>query len=258
MLKTLLIDDETACLTRLGLLLKHYCSATVEVVGQCQTVDDGLAAIDLQQPDLVFLDVELGHKTGFDLLGGVPLIHFDLVFCTAHDTYALRAFQADAVDYLLKPIDPDKLVRAVGKVLARSPKDRTEHHHQLTRTLAQQDRPISRIGIPDGQGLRYIDLDEVVCCESDGGYTHFYGKNKRTGKKSDNRLATASRPLKEFEEVLANSNFCRIHASCMINLAYLENYINGRGGEVWMADGTRLIVSNGYKPAFLRRIKPGI
>ena len=255
-LKTLLIDDEKSCLDRLDRLLKHYCPKTIEVVGQCQTVDDAVQAIDRQRPDLVFLDVELGDRTGFDLLGEVPLIDFDVVFSTAHQSYAFQAFQADAVDYLLKPIDPDKLVKAVGKILARSPEDRTEHQHLLAQSVDNQERNIKRIGIPNVYGRRYIDVEDIVYCRSNGGYTEFYGP--RIGPNQERLIDTASDSLKEFEKALTNSGFCRIHASHLINLAYLKTYTNGRGGEVLLTDGTRLMVSNQCKADFLQRTKAGI
>jgi two-component system LytT family response regulator len=255
MLRTLLIDDEKPCLNRLKILLAHYCSTTVDVVGECQTVDAALDAIDALKPDLIFLDVHLADKTGFDLLGGVALINFDVVFSTAHDEYALRAFQADAVDYLLKPIDSEKLIKAVGKVLARSPKDRTEHHNQLSQAVDRQDRKITRIGIPTEKGRTYIDVASIVYCKSDGGYTKFFGARE---KGRENLMGMASDSLKEFEIALNGSNFCRIHNSHLINLAYLKSYINGRGGQVEMTDGTVLDVSDQRKEEFKRRTQDGL
>ncbi len=256
MLKTLLIDDEKPCLERLERLLSHYCPKTIQIVGRCQTVADALQAIEIHKPDLIFLDVELGDKTGFDLLSEVSLIDFDVIFSTAHKTYAFQAFEADAVDYLVKPIDHDKLVKAVSKVLARSPIDRAEYHNRLAQAVDNQERQIRRIGIPDVHGRTYIDTEDIYYCRSDLSGTDFYGKRKSATE--ENRLATATNPLKDFEKALSSSNFCRIHASHLINLAYLKAYINGRGGEVLMTDGTRLIVSNTCKAEFVRRTKSGI
>ncbi len=255
MLKTLLIDDEKPCLEKLDKLLKHYCPDTVRVVDHCLTVDAALKAIDEHQPELVFLDVRLGDKTGFDLLGGVPLINFDVVFSTAHDSYALRAFQADAVDYLLKPIDPDKLVRAIGKVLARSPKDRTEHHHQLTQAVDRSDRKVGRISIPAEKGRIYIDVRDIVYCQSHKGCVNLFGVKDKDGT---NLLGKIAHSLDDFEDSLRDANFYRIHDANLINLAYLKSYMNGRGGQVEMTDGTVLDVSASCKTEFKKRTQSGL
>ncbi len=255
MLKTILIDDENLCLNRLKIMLAHYCPTSITVVGECQTVESALTAIETYSPDLIFLDVQLGSKTGFDLLGGVTQINFDVIFSTAHDEYALRAFQADAVDYLLKPIDADKLKKAVGKVLARSPRDRIEHQSQLTQSVDNRDRQVKRIGLPVGSGLTFIEVEDIVYCTCDEGRIKFFGVRE---KGQTNLLGVDYNTLTNYEESLNKSGFCRIHDSCLINMAYLKSYINGRGGQAEMKDGTTLNVSNQRKAEFIRRIRSGI
>ncbi|MBO0929808.1 LytR/AlgR family response regulator transcription factor [Fibrella aquatilis] len=269
MLRTLLIDDENPSLDKLEKLLAHYCSTTVQVVGRCQTVESALLAIDTQQPDLVFLDVHLGDRTGFDLLAGVPDITFDVVFSTAYDTYALRAFQANAVDYLLKPIDPDRLRKAVEKVQSRSVHDRTEYRQQIIQSVDNQQRRVGKVSIPVGSGRVYIAVGDIEYCQTDTerGCLNLYGLREKKmvenelGLKEiklvDNVLGRLTHTLDEFEKSLNDPAFCRIHESRLINLTYLKEYINGRGGTVIMTDGTELIVSDRHKANFKRRTQLG-
>ncbi len=255
MLNTILIDNERSALSRLQILLSHECADMINIVDQCRTVEAAIAAIDAHKPDLIFLDIQLGSQTGFDLLGGIAAINFDVIFVTAHDEFALRAFQADAVDYLLKPIDADKLKKAVSKVVARSLRDRSEHQNKLTEAVYNRDRPITKIGIPTSNGRLFINIQDIVYCKSDGGYTKFIGLVE---KGRENLLGMATDSLSKFEEALKNSNFCRIHDSHIINMAYLKAYVNGRGGQVKLMDGTELNVSEGRKAEFKRRIQGDI
>jgi two-component system, LytTR family, response regulator len=249
-LRALLIDDEPASLNRLGILLGHYCPDIVEVVGECQTVEEAHLAIETHTPDLIFLDVQLGSKTGFDLLGGIPLITFDIIFSTASEHHALRAFQVDAVDYLTKPIDGDKLKKAVGKVLARSPQSRIEHHGRLTEAVEKQQHEIRRIGLPMSNGRTFVKLEDIYYFKSDRGYTRVFGRKGEL-------MGMASETLGDFQKALEDSRFYRIHDSHMINMEHVKSYINGRGGIAVLADGTELNVSEQRKAGFLHRLKSG-
>lgn len=166
MLRTILIDDEKPCLERLSYWLQQRCADMVQIVGQYQTIGESLNAIEDLKPDLVFLDVELkldGDRICFDLLGGVRQIDFSVIFATAFEQYAMRAFEVDAIDYLKKPIDADKLVKAVRKVQDRSPLERTYHQQQVEQAvLDKASHKIGRIGIPMRNGRGFIHVNDIV------------------------------------------------------------------------------------------------
>lgn len=261
-LRTLLIDDQPLYLDRLDRLIKHYCPQTIQIIDHCQTLQEALNAIEAQRPDLIFLDVELDEgQSGFELLSQVTLIDFDVIFCTSHMEYAFQAFRADAVDYLLKPVDSDQLVKAINKVLARSPRERAEHLEQLTEVTTSEVRKVSRIGIPNTTGRYFIDLIDIYYCEAANKGTDFYGPRNEnlTGIYKKGWLGSTSESLISFAKALQNSNFYQIHESCLINMAHVKAYRSvKRGGTVTMKDGTELSVSGGRRGGFLETVKGGI
>ena len=247
MLKTIIVDDEQHCINRLGdLLLAHR--KVVQVTGSYQSYHQALDAIRNSGPDLIFLDVQLGDKTGFDLLKALESIDFDIVFTTAFDKYAVEAFRFSAVDYLLKPIDAEKLKGAIqrlqGKVSAKVLSKKIE---TLFYNLQQDENRSKRIAIPTAEGLTFIEVNDIVRCQSDVNYTNIFNKN---GQK-----ITVSRTLKQFEELLDNHNFFRVHKSHLINLSCIKKYNKGKGGTITMIDGPEIEVSMRRKDPFLQRLQ---
>lgn len=250
MIRAISIDDEAHCLDRLSHLLAEHCPSTIKPVGTAQSVEDGIRLIQELQPDLVFLDVQIHDKTGFDLLKSLNRVPFDVIFTTAFEKYAVQAFKFSAVDYLLKPIDPDDLKQAVDKLTHKSEKsDTLEKLDTLFHNLTTNQNTSKRIAIPIETGLIFLHVTDIIRCQSDGNYTLIFLK--------DGQKFLVARTLKEFDETLADADFFRIHHSHLINLAYVKSYIKGKGGSVVMIDNSEIDVSTRRKDDFLKRVGSG-
>ena len=229
------------------MLLSKNCSDTVELLASVQSVEEGLTAVRTYKPQLVFLDIEIGNKTGFDLLKQLPEINFEVIFTTAYDKYAVQAFKFSALDYLLKPIDTDELQAALKKLNDKvSQKDIAGKFDTLFHNLKNIQSSSKRICVPVLSGLVFIQTDDIIRCESNINYTTLFLKDKQ-------KLLVA-KTLKEFEEMLTEYNFYRVHNSHLINLAYIKMYNKGKGGTVTMTDGSEIEVSTRRKDDFLKRL----
>ncbi|MCK0147641.1 LytTR family DNA-binding domain-containing protein [Arenibacter sp. F26102] len=244
MIRAIIIDDELHCINRLTELVKPL--ENVTLVGAYTSVEEGSHAILALAPDLIFLDVQINDKTGFDLLEKVGKKDFEVIFTTAFDTYAVLAFKFSAVDYLLKPIDADDLIQALEKVNEKlDKKDFEKKVETLLSNLNKKDIH-KRISIPTSEGLIFIEVSEIVRCQSDVNYTNIF--------LNGNKKITVSKTLKSFEALLSNCNFFRIHNSHLINLECISKYTKGKGGYVTLVDGTYLEVSTRRKEEFLKRL----
>lgn len=247
MITAIIIDDEQHCINRLTNLLSDCCADNVKLCGAFQSVEEGLQAIKQLNPQLIFLDVEIHDKTGFDLLKQLPETNFEVIFTTAYDKYAVQAFKFSAIDYLLKPIDADELHAAIKKLNEKVyQKDITQKLDTLFYNLKSIPGSSKRICVPVLSGLVFIQTDDIIRCESSVNYTTLFLKNKQ-------KLLVA-KTLKEFEELLHDYNFYRIHNSHLINLAYIKMYNKGKGGSVTMEDGTEIEVSTRRKDEFLKKL----
>ena len=247
MIRAIIIDDEQACIDRLSRMLADAHAEDVAVVASCRTVKDGLDALMKLNPDVVFLDVQLQEHTGFDLLEQVPHIHLDVVFTTAFEKYAVQAFKFSAIDYLLKPVDPDDLRQAIAKVQGKlSSQEMSRKLDTLFHNLKTLEGVQKRISVPTLSGLEFVLVSDIIRCEADANYTHIVLKN--------HQKMTVARTLKEFEELLADYNFFRVHNSHLINLAHVVRYDRGKGGFVSMDDHSQIEVSTRRKEEFLRRL----
>jgi two-component system, LytTR family, response regulator len=246
MIRTIIVDDEQHCVNRLQDLLHTYCKNTVHVAGTFNTVESAKTGINEYKPDLLFLDIQLHESTGFELLGQLPEITFEVIFITAYDNYAIKAFKFSAIDYLLKPVDPDDLLQAIMKM-----KKISEQHelskkfdalfHNLTNAGATR-----KIAVPTNKGLVFLLINDIIRCEANVNYTTIYLKDKQ-------QLMVA-KTLKDFDEMLTEYQFFRIHNSHLINLNYLGSYHKGKGGYVTLTDNTSLEVSTRKKDIFLKKI----
>lgn len=206
-----------------------------------------MQAIQDLKPGLVFLDVQMGDQTGFDLLQQIDEIDFEVIFITAHEKYAVQAFRFSAFDYLLKPVDRNELLTAIEKLKEKfSQQEQSQKIETLFHNLKSLNGASRRISIPTGNGLLFPEVNEIVRCESDINYTHIFLK--------DRQKITVSRTLKEFEELLSDCNFFRIHNSHLINLSFIKSYQKGKGGMVTLTDNTQIEVSVRRKEQFLKRI----
>ncbi|HRN57574.1 MAG TPA: LytTR family DNA-binding domain-containing protein, partial [Agriterribacter sp.] len=196
---------------------------------------------------LVFLDMQIHDKTGFDLLKQVGEINFDVIFTTAYEKYAVQAFKFSAIDYLLKPVDADELKQAVAKLEQRlSKNEMSKKVDALFDNMKNMQTASKRIGIPTVSGITYVAVGDIIRCHSQINYTVFYLK--------DNQKITVAKTLKEFEEMLSDHNFYRVHNSHLINLAYVKKYHRGKGGYLTMADNTEIEVSIRRKDELLKKL----
>ena len=247
MITAIIIDDEQHCINKLESLLAEHCGDTVALKGSFQSVKEGIKAIEQIQPAIVFLDIRIKAQTGFDLLKQLHQINFDIIFTTAHDTYAVQAFRFSAIDYLLKPVNAHELVTAVDKIKNKFLKaDVTEKFNALFHNLKTIKSSSKKICLPVLTGLVFVTVDDIIRCESSLNYTTIFT--------SDKKKLFVSKTLKEIEKLLSDCNFFRVHHSYLINLNRIKNYHKGRGGFVTMEDGTDVEVSTRKKDDFLKRI----
>jgi len=247
MLKTIIIDDEPAAREKLELLVKKYCATQIQLMEICKSAEEGIKAISKHKPDLVFLDVEMPAMTGFDMLKRLPKIDFEVIFTTAHDHYAIKAIKFSAIDYLLKPIDLEQLQEAVARVVEKRGSKSLPQYESFVENIVAGNSKLENLSIPTSNGLVFVKVNDIIRCESASNYTVFYMTNK------DQVVAT--RTLKEFEELLEESGFIRIHHSHLINKLHLKQYIRGAGGQVIMSDGKTLDVSRRKKDEVMDKLK---
>lgn len=249
MIRAIIVDDEIHCMERLQRLLEEHYAGTVAVEGQYHAVNDAYNAILSAKPDLVFLDIQLKEESGFDLLKRFREIPFKVIFTTAHAQYAIQAFKFSAVDYLLKPIVTGDLIPAVDKIIdGHSKNDMLKRLEALFFNLQYQQAALRKISIPTQEGLEFVEVSEIVRCQADVNYTVIHLQSGRT--------IVVSRTLKEFETLLEDSNFFRLHHSHLVNLHYVKKYHKGKGGYVTLHDNTELDVSVRRKEALLKRMRP--
>ena len=252
MIKCLIIDDEQHCIDSLSGLIQKKFSHVLQVAAAVQSVAEGLRALREHQPQLVFLDVHIGEETGFDFLRQLPHRNLDIIFTTAYEKYAVQAFRFSATDYLLKPVDEDELATAVEKVKnTRTPAEMNRKFETLLENIDQlkQYTPPKKIIVPTVNGFELIPVIDILRCQSDINYTTIYMK--------DRQKLVVAKTLKEFEEMLEDYNFFRIHNSHLVNLAYIKSYNKGKGGSVIMTDNTEIEVSTRRKEDFLKKLAAG-
>ena len=236
------IDDEQHCVDRMLFLLRSYISSAHILC--FTTAGEAVKGIDEQRPDIVFLDVRLGDKTGFDVLSAVSYRNFKLIFTTAYEQYAIRAFKLSAIDFLLKPVDQEDFEKAIQKALKKIEQEQLyDRINVLLSHLSAESLP-KKISIPSKQGYVFLDIAEIVRCEADVNYTHIFS--------TDGKKYTVSKSLKHFEELLSQQRFFRIHNSHLINMAYAKAY--DRAGYVTLSNDTRLEISVRRREGFFKML----
>ncbi|MEZ5040761.1 MAG: LytTR family DNA-binding domain-containing protein [Saprospiraceae bacterium] len=244
-IKSLIVDDEQDSRESLFHFLTKYCPE-IEVIGSSTNIQEARQAIGIHQPKLLFLDIEMPYGNAFDLLEQLPEVDFEIVFITAFSQYAVQAFNLSAAHYLLKPIDIDELVTAVEKVKNRLQKIHTLNSANILKeNLSYLQSQHQKVVLPLLDGFEVVRMAEILYCEADENFTHFYFTN---GKKS-----LICRKLKFFDQLLSLHGFCRIHRSYLINMEYVQRYVKGKGGTVVLENGQQLQVANARKNEFLER-----
>jgi len=238
MIKAVIIDDIPEAITVLKADLETYCD-NIEVIGSANGVVSGAKVIKDLKPDLVFLDIQMPDGTGFDLLEIIGETNFKLIFTTASDEFAIKAFKFSAIDYLLKPIDPDDLMRAVEKV---------EQQQQPTSRLDLLKENLNhpkKIALNTVDKIHIVDIENVIRLQSDINYTKFFFK--------DGSKLIVTKTLKEFDKMLSDHHFIRIHQSHLVNVNMIKEFIK-QNGEVILTDGTKIPVSTRKKSTLMDMI----
>ncbi|WP_276374589.1 LytTR family DNA-binding domain-containing protein [Chryseolinea sp. H1M3-3] len=241
MINAILIDDEKDGLEDLKEAIEKYCPE-ISVSCACSNPLEGLEAIKQSKPDLVFLDVQMPGMSGFELLEKLSSVSFDVIFVSAFDRYAIKAIKFSALDYLLKPVDVDELVRAITRVKERKSQNNFSVQSAL-HNAQHKSGSIDRVAVPSAEGIDFFDVRDIVFCKADSCYTMIYLTNRKT------KLVT--RVLKDFEDLLSESGFCRVHNSFLINLRHVKRYVRGEGGYVILTDDHHVDISRRRKDEFL-------
>lgn len=237
-MKTLIVEDKAYI--RKGLLnLLELIDTKVNVVGECESVKEAVVVANACKPDLIFLDINLTDGNAFDFLDQTEHLNFKIIFITAYEEYALKALKIGAVDYILKPVDISDLEKALQKVANLTV---TEQKQQIKTVKSAWNNEDSKLILSLQDSFQVIDLNELMYCESDKGYTTFYC--------SDGKKYLASKTLKEFEAQLMAANFTRPHQSFMVNLKFIDKY--EKSGVIYLKNGKKIPVSSRKKDLFLK------
>jgi len=246
MIKALIIDDEKHCADNLEWQLKQYCPE-IEISAVCKSAEEGLRQINHQQPQLIFLDVEMPVMNGFEMLEELKEHNFDVIFTTAFNQYAIRAIKFGALDYLIKPIDKDELREAINKHLKRS---QTDSLKQLAALLSHikksNDLSYQKIALPTMHSYELVPLNNIVVCESNNNYTNVRLINGQS--------ILISKTLKQIEELLDMHPFFRVHNSFLVNLHYAIRYVKGEGGNLVLNNDMTIPVARSKKEDLLKLI----
>lgn len=247
MIKAILIDDEENAIRVLHADLTKYCPG-VEVIATASSGKEGLLLIKKHAPQLVFLDVDMPWMNGFEMLELVDKINFQLIFVTAYDQYAVKAFRMSAVDYLLKPFGSVELIEAVGKVegiLAKLPAENLPVNNLLNNINLPELH--QKIALPYREGYEFFEPEIILFCEAEGAYTRLHFINSA-------RVLLVSKSLGDIEELLPAVLFLRIHHSTIVNTNCITHFIKTDGGYVQLNNGKRLMVSKSRKDALLLKL----
>lgn len=247
MIKVILIDDEEDARFMLRNHLERNFKNEINVVSEANGVEKGIEIIKQFKPDLVFLDIQMGDGTGFDLLEQLPEKDFEVVFVTAYNQYALKAFKFSALGYLMKPIKTDELVQTVSTIFQHFNKFRLNAEKRLKVLIENygDDRKIKKIVIPSSKGFDVIAIENIIRLEGDRNYTNFIT--------TDKSKISSSKTMAEYEGLLSEYGFFRIHQSTIVNLRYVKGYIKGDGGMAELVNGEQLQISRNRKNEFLKR-----
>ena len=245
MLRSIIIDDEP----QNSEILKNDLAANcplVDVITVCNSAKEGIMSIKKEKPDLVFLDIEMPWMNGFEMLEMLDEINFSIIFTTAHDQFAAKAFRISAVDYLLKPIDVNDLKEAVRRALQRSEqREGNIHIENLLRNIKQPSSQ-QKIALPYRDGYEFVEVAHIIYCQAEGAYTKVFLDSKK--------YILVSKTLGDIEELLPHDLFQRIHHSTVVNLNYVTHFVRTDGGYVKLETGEQLTVSKSKRDVVMARL----
>jgi two-component system LytT family response regulator len=245
MIKALLVDDEKNALEMMEWLIRTY-TPEVSIEATCTSALLAIDAIQKFNPDVVFLDIEMPMMNGFEMLEKIGKINFDVVFCTAYDQFAIKAFKYSALNYLLKPVDPDDLKSTVKRLQEKKNIPASEQFAMLLQQLKQQDRATPlRIALTTSDGLVFVPTADILYCEAESNYTLVVLDG---GKK-----ILVSKTLKEIDETLSGKDFYRVHSSYLVHIGRIKKFIRGDGGYLVMDNDVQVPISRSRKQDFMDR-----
>jgi len=243
MIKAVLIDDEKNALEMMEWLLKTYCPQ-VEIADMCLSAEQDIESIRKHMPDVVFLDIEMPRMSGFDMLEQFDRLFFDVVFCTAYDQFAIRAFKYSALNYLLKPVDPEDLRQTIQRIEEKKNIPTREQFELLLQSIHQQVRNTpQRIALSTNDGLIFVPTADIIYCEAESNYTNIVLDG---GKK-----ILVSKVLKEIDEALSGPDFFRVHSSFLINVNRIKKFVRGDGGYIIMDNDATVSISRSRRQEFM-------
>jgi two-component system LytT family response regulator len=245
MITAIIIDDEAKGRLALREKLLSYCPQ-IKLLAEAANGQEAILLIQQHKPQLIFLDIEMPRMNGFEMLNELPEKNFHIIFTTAYDQYAIKAIKYAAFDYLLKPIDIEELKAALSKVDAAESNQTKKQVELLQQNMQHPKKQLNKLAIPTLEGLLFFDINDIIHLEANSNYTFIYFTNKTK--------VTASKTLKDFEELLPGDIFFRTHHSYLINLNYIKRYIKGDGGQIELQNGTYVDVARRKKEEFLKVI----
>lgn len=245
MIRSIIIDDEPQNASMLKNELEVNCPSIL-IVSVCNSAKEGLLAIKKEKPDLVFLDIEMPWMNGFEMLEMLDTINFHIIFTTAHDQFAAKAFRLSAVDYLLKPIATHDLIEAVNKANLKINENLGNVHIENLLRNMKQPSTDQRIALPNKDGYEFVEVSHIIYCHAEGAYTKVYLDNKKH--------VLVSKTLGDIEELLSKDLFLRIHHSTVINLKFVTHFIRTDGGYVKLQTGEQLSVSKSKKEIVMEKL----
>jgi len=245
MIKAIIIDDIEQARVTLKKDLQVY-APDIEIIGEANGVIEGAKLLKNIKPDILFLDIQMQDGSGFDLLDILKEINFKIIFITASDAHAIKAFRYAAIDYLLKPVDPDELVSALKKYREQKLNE-NEKYQLLNESLKNHQKPHERLALHTQDKIFIVNINDIIRCESNVNYTEFFFN---TGKK-----LLVTKTLKDFEDLLSDQGFYRVHQSHLVNTKYIKEFVKTDGGYLMMNDGGSIPVSTRKRPEVIKMLE---
>jgi two-component system LytT family response regulator len=241
MIKAVIVDDELNCVEMLEWLIKTYCPV-VNVVALCTSGEKGIEAILKHRPDVVFLDIEMPRMNGFDMLEKFDNLFFDVVFTTAYNKFAIKAFRYSALNYLLKPVDPEDLQGTIKKLEEKKTSVGKDQLNLLLENMKNLSNPVQRIALSTGDGLIFVNTADIMYCQAESNYTNVV-------MAKGNKVLIA-KTLKDIDETLSGKDFFRVHNSYLVNINHIKKFVRGDGGYILMNDDTHITIARSKREEF--------
>jgi two-component system LytT family response regulator len=222
-------------------LLKTYCP-DVAIDAMCDSGEKGIEAINKFKPDVVFLDIEMPRMNGFDMLEKFDKLFFDVVFTTAYNKFAIKAFNYSALNYLLKPVDPDDLQKTIKRIEEKKSTASKEQLNILLQNIKNLSQPVQRIALSTSDGLIFVETKDIMYCQAESNYTNV--------KLTNGKKILVAKTLKDIDETLSGKDFFRLHNSYLININQIKKFVRGDGGYVVMNDDTEITISRSRRDEF--------